>query len=197
MYKPSAAMKKILGTYGNFAYLYKDGLIVVEKKELKIAKDSYTTIQVWHIIPFSVKWYVRDYANFPNSLEASSVQCLVIHDPKLIANGFDKVEILFNAGSIGTKEKDLAISKVRFTLGYQEFSSTTIYEKSSRTVLYGASIAIQPDPNDKWSNSSFYDTPASIRSGLDNRNREGYSVIVYGEIPETEEESEKLLEVSY
>lgn len=192
MFTPDKKMKKVLGTYGNYAYIFNDGLIIVEKKEIKI-EDSYTTIEVWHIFPLEIKLSSVDYkSGWMDRSNSPKVYCLVIHNANIIANGFDSLEIAFNASSLGTKEHGINVHQIKFMLGYQEWRQISLTD-SSNTVIYDSSIAIQPNPYDKWS-PTLENTAKSIRIGLDKQGLRGYSVVIHGTLPDKEPES---IEVNY
>jgi hypothetical protein len=196
MFKPTNQIKKILGKYGNYAYIYNDGVIVVEKREIKVSKDNYSTLNIWHILPCDTKIRVIDYANHYNSLNSiqNSVRCLVIHDGNLIANGFSTVEVAFNAGSPGTTEKSIVINQVNFTNDLHCWRALEMSE--NKQIIYSSGITIQPNPYDKWS-PRLEDVFESIRSGLQWQDTRGYSVIVYGDLPEKKKvEENRLLTVS-
>lgn len=196
MFKPSAKIKKILANYGNYAYIFNDGVIVVEKREIKIEKDNYSKLDIWHLIPCETKIRVVDYAKkYEFSTSAPEVRCLVIHNGSSIANGFDTVEVLFSAGSLGTTEKNLVIDTVRFYQNGHTWSEKSIFDVNSRQCIYGGDITIQPNPHDKWS-PRLEDVSKSILCGLDFEYSRGYSVVIHGELPEENKLEEiKLLTV--
>lgn len=193
-FKPTKAISKLLGIYGNYAYIYNDGVIVVEKKEIKLAKDTYKTVELWHAIPCETRIRVVDYAyRYESGKGIPQVRCLVVHDGRLIANGFDRVEVQFNVGSLGTKEKSLVINAVKFSLGNHEWRTQEISE--NRTIIFGSGITIQPNPYDHWSSrlEDYQESISDVVRDITNRN---YSVIVYGDLPKEEMKEQKLLSVS-
>lgn len=178
MFTPTSKLKKILGTYGTCAYIHRDGVVILERKEVKVKGGNSANIEVWHIVPCAIRISERDYSKNYSWSDAPKVDRLVIHDCSLIANGFDAIDVIFSNCSDSTKQLGIVINQVKFTQGYHTWTDTSIAN------MFGSAIAIQPNPYERWSSNG----DKSVTAYLDYQYRNGNSVVVYGDLPEEKPE---------
>jgi hypothetical protein len=183
MFKPSAKIKKILGTYGNCAYVHRNGIVICEKRTIKVDGNSSADLEIWHVIPCEIYMRAYDYA----ASSTVKVNRLVLHNASLIANGLEEIHIALNNNSNAAKQHGFVINSVEFKNNYQSWRDTSI------AGLYGGDVTIQPNHTEMYSS----DGNSSVREYLEHYYPYGKSIVIHGELPQQEnKQSQQLLTVS-
>lgn len=176
-FKPDKKIQKILAQYGSYAYVYRDGVILVEKKSVKIDKEHSTEIELTHVFPCLIDFRVYDYLQWPYSSKEirENVKRLVIHDTKLIVCGLEQVEIAFTNSSEYAKEKGITINQIHF---YSDLGM--VWTVTNIPELISSGVSIQPDHTEKYTN---HDADNSILGYIDSYYSKQDTTIIHGELP--------------
>jgi hypothetical protein len=104
---PDASIKKIIlrdGATSN-GYLYRDGVVIVEKRNIKSGKEEFQKEFV-HIFPCELAIHIH------NPFNVSFVGGLVIHDPSVLLDGVREVSVYFNNKSTSMEERGITCNTV-------------------------------------------------------------------------------------
>ena len=87
--------KKLFTKKGSYdcAYIYTDGVILVEERNCKSGKQTFTK-QFSHIFPADIPIWITNPLNTMKS--ESFIGRLVIHNPSILIDGIEHIEIYFN-----------------------------------------------------------------------------------------------------
>jgi hypothetical protein len=180
-FKPSAKMRKLLADRSTVVYVHKDGIVIAERKSVKIDKTNFMDVYVWHVMPCEIRLFGYAYDQDYNRT-IHEIDMIQITNARLIVNGLDSIEINFDLWTKGTKEKDIKVVSFSFACGDHEWNEIKIVG------AYTPSVKAYPDPTDKWGN---YTDKKSVRDYQNLQYSAGNTVIVYGELPEEKKESEQ------
>lgn len=176
MFKPSQKIKKILGTWRNCAYIHRDGIVILENRDIEVEKGIYSKIEIWHIIPCEI--CIRGYDYTENTTKR--INCLVCHNPSIIANGLEEAYISFGSGSDKTKRDGIKVNRIEFKNGAHTWTETILVD-----LLY-SSVTIQPDHTQQFQTG---EGNSSILDYYNDYSTYNKSIVVHGELPTRKEES--------
>jgi hypothetical protein len=83
-FKPDLTFKRIANGYRNCAYIYDDGILAVERKEIKVGKNQTTSVSIWHLWRCNIKLTV-----FRGDNKIARVVC---HNASVLLDGIKSFE---------------------------------------------------------------------------------------------------------
>ena len=98
MYKPTAKDRKILAQYQTCAYIYKDGIAIKERRQLRSGKFT-EDIDIWHLRPCDIRISATNARE-----DGGAIGRIVVHDAKTLIDGLAAIEVYFNNCSERMKE---------------------------------------------------------------------------------------------
>lgn len=187
MFNPTSKIKKLLADYGSYVYIHRDGVVIRERKTVKVDKNTNTTIEVYHIVPCVIDIYTINFKyDYNQDGYRPKIDKMTLQDGRLIANGFDHLSVQFNINYADSSNQNYPIRIVNFRKGEHTWQDINV------SGLHYGSVEVEPNPDSKWNNCP----STSVRDYLHFQYSSGSSVVIHGELPEIEVDSVKQLTVS-
>lgn len=151
MFKPDRKFKKLARQYRSCAYIYKDGVVLVERREVK--SGNYTTeIEVVHVWHAEIKMYSRNNGNDP-------IKRIVVHNPEELLSGIEKVEVYFHNASEASKDAGLEV------WGISCLAPNGMKWQRNVCNMISDNFTIQPNPQERYTNHDVCESVDSWTSG--------------------------------
>lgn len=140
MFTPTAKIRKmIVNGQIDSGYIYRNGIVLRERKTVKLTKDQDTTVTITHVFPCEIYIDACDHGN-SNNWATAKVNRIVLHDANLIAYGVRSVHVTLGNGSNATREKGISLTDVAIT-------TSDGVRLSSRSVNNLTCGGAEPQPN--------------------------------------------------
>lgn len=182
MFKPDATYKKLAQHYHACAYVYPDGVMLIERRDAKAGKYS-KEIEVNHFWPCEIRITSEDYkVNQYGSRDGMKCKRLVIHNPLMLLSGLESVRVAYESASEHSREKGLHLAHLRFSCpnGMQ-------FEALELDCLSG-DVTVQPNYFHSWGNGEIGTLADAIKYS-----REHYeNVEIHGTDPTAQPEAANL-----
>lgn len=109
-FQPDATIKKIIqkDKVGQVGYLYRDGVVIVEKRTIKASKEVFEKEFV-HIFPCELGIYANKSIYDSSS---TFVGRLVVHDPSVLLDGVREASVYYENKSKAMEERGLSCDTV-------------------------------------------------------------------------------------
>lgn len=148
MFTPNSKAKKLLKTYGNQLYLWRDGAVIEEKKTVKIAKDLTQDVYVYHYYPCEITITARQYETDQNNWcnyrsQSVTVNYVRIMRGHLALHGVKHIEITFGSSSETSASKGIFLNRVSLTDPDDGESEITWIPR-----MFSGRVDVSPDPTD-------------------------------------------------
>ena len=110
MFKPDSTFKRLAKHYNNCAYVYRDGIMVWEKRTVK--SGNYTTeISINHFWPCEIVLRSQDY-NAKFSSDGMKCRRVIVSNPAELLSGLERIEVHYHNGSDHSREVNLQVTTV-------------------------------------------------------------------------------------
>ena len=136
MFKPDRTFKKLASKYGTCAYIYKDGVVLVERREVKSGEYS-TNIEITHIWHAEIKLYSSNNGNEP-------IKRIVVHDAAELLSGIERIRVYFHNGSEKSKAENLELWSISC------LAPNGMEWTRNACNLVADNFTIQPNPQERY-----------------------------------------------
>lgn len=138
MFRPNARDRKLL-MRARVAYIYKDGVVVIEEKEIG-PRALRTRVEIVHIYPGEIRLHSVDYMN---GRDFGPVRSIVVHYPRWLCSGVEAVKVAY--GNSSPASKDAGVPDVTTVLLY---APNGLEVADSQMPFFVAHLAAKPNPQD-------------------------------------------------
>lgn len=115
---PNKGMKKIMAQLGEYdmyysGYVWRDGVVLVEQRRIKIADGVETSVWVHHAQPGNIQIRHYDYGERRRGSTIDHVQRIYVQMAAMLVNGLVRVDVAF--GNTSEKLKEQGLSRTSIT----------------------------------------------------------------------------------
>jgi hypothetical protein len=153
MFTPDRTFKKLFHGYThNCAYVYKDGIAVLEERIVRSGKYE-ARIEVWHVWRAEIKMYTHGWGWGENDY-GQKVKRMVVHDGRELLSGLERVDFYFHNSSEASKRDGISVWTIEF------YAPNGMNWSHNCIPQLADNITVQPNPQDNYGMT--YSGPDSI-----------------------------------